>query len=121
MMNYSNIVIDHFEQPRNVVTGCAETSLSGRAGSKDAGAWIEFCLTVTAGKIDHVGFRAWGCPYTIALGSWLTEQLPGQRVDDIQSLDLDAIAAKLEFPAEKWHCILAAEDALRAATTEVLG
>lgn len=117
-MNYSSIVIDHFEKPRNVVISCDEAALHGRAGSKAAGVLVEFCLDVTDGKIDHAGFRAWGCPYTIAVASWLTEQLPGQRLDQVQSLDLDAIASQLSLPAEKWHCVLTAEDALRAAARE---
>ncbi|NNF61648.1 MAG: Fe-S cluster assembly scaffold IscU [Gammaproteobacteria bacterium] len=115
-MNYSELVIDHFEQPRNVLVDCREHSLHGTAGSKSAGRLVEFCLEVSGNVIRHAGFRAWGCPYTIAVASWLTEQLPDRHVDEVQTLDLDAIAAELDLPAEKWHCVLIAEDALRAAT-----
>lgn len=114
-MNYSSIVMDHFEQPRNVMDSCAASDLSGRAGSKAAGLLVEFCLRVSDGRIDHAAFRAWGCPHSIAVASWLTEQLPGSSLDEAQSLDLDAIARELELPAEKWRCVLTAEDALRAA------
>lgn len=119
-MDYSNIVIDHFERPRNVLAACAEPELYGRAGSKAKGALIEFCLDVSDGHIESVRFRAWGCPHTIAVASWLTEQLPGQTVDQAQSLDLKTIAVELDLPAEKWRCVLMAEDALRAATKGVL-
>lgn len=119
-MNYSNIVIDHFEQPRNVLASCAEPELYGRAGSKAQGGLIEFCLEVSDGRIGQLRFRAWGCPHTIAVGSWLTEQLPGRKLQDVQSLDLEGIAGELGLPAEKWHCVLMAEDALRAATKGVV-
>jgi len=115
-MEYSSTVIDHFEQPRNVVTDCHKAALHGVAGSKAAGGLVEFCLDVNDSVIEYAGFRAWGCPHTIAVASWLTEQLPGKHVDEVQSLDLDHIAAELGLPTEKWHCVLTAEDALRAAT-----
>ncbi|MDH3646735.1 MAG: iron-sulfur cluster assembly scaffold protein [Gammaproteobacteria bacterium] len=115
-MNYSNIVIDHFEKPRNVIEGCDESALSGRAGSKSAGMLVEFCLDVSDGVIEHAGFRAWGCPHTIAVASWLTEEITGKGINEVQSLDLDMIASQLELPAEKWNCVLMAEDALRDAT-----
>ncbi len=120
-MNYSDIVIDHFESPRNVAGPCSADALNGRAGSRAAGTLVEFCLEVDKGVIGHAGFRAWGCPHTIAVASWLTEQLPGKHVDEVQSLDLDHIAAQLGLPTEKWHCVLTAEDALRDATRRSLG
>ena len=117
-MNYSTIVIDHFEKPRNLIDSCDKNALSGRGGSKAAGMLVEFCLNVSDGVIDHAGFRAWGCPHTIAVASWLTEQLPGQKLKEAQSLDLDLIAERLDLPVEKWNCILTAEDALRAAASK---
>ncbi|MBT8132723.1 MAG: iron-sulfur cluster assembly scaffold protein [Gammaproteobacteria bacterium] len=118
-MNYSSIVIDHFEQPRNVISDCQPTALSGRAGSQASGMLVEFCLEHDNGLIAHASFRAWGCPHTIAVASWLTEELPGKAIKSVRSLDLDAIAGKLDLPAEKWGCILMAEDALRAATRDL--
>jgi NifU-like protein involved in Fe-S cluster formation len=114
-MNYSSIVMDHFDHPRNVMDACATADLRGRAGSKAAGLLVEFCLKVSDGRVNHAAFRAWGCPHGIAVASWLTEQLPGKSLDDAQSLDLEKIAGELDLPAEKWRCVLTAEDALRDA------
>ena len=119
MLSYSDAVIDHFERPRNVVTdGTCARSVVGRAGSKGAGSLIEFCLQVREGLIERAHFRAWGCPHTIATASWLTEALPGQPLASAHRLDLNEVAGELGLPPEKWHCVLTAEDALRAASAE---
>lgn len=115
MLSYSEAVIDHFERPRNVgADDDCERSLVGRAGSKGAGLLIEFCLHVREGLIERAHFRAWGCPHTIATASWLTEALRGQSLASAQQLDLGTVAGELGLPPEKWHCVLTAEDALRA-------
>ena len=113
-MQYSEPVLDHFRHPRNVAADGAGARV-GRAGSEAAGAIVEFHLGTRAGVVAGLAFRAWGCPHTIAVASWLTEQLTGQDVATVLPLDVDEVAAALGLPAEKWHCVLIAEDALRAA------
>ncbi len=112
-MDYSDKVIDHFERPRNVATRGGADSLSGRAGSLRSGSLIEFQVQMAGDVIERATFRAWGCPHTIAVASWLTEILPGQKLAGVLPLGVERVAAELGLPAEKWHCVLTAEDALR--------
>lgn len=114
-MDYSDLVIEHFERPRNVAGPETESSHRGRAGTRAAGAIIEFYLDLAGDTVRTAFFRAWGCPHTIAVASWLTEQLPQRRLSSLLPLDLAVVAEALGMPAVKWHCVLTAEDALRAA------
>lgn len=113
-VEYSAAVIDHFERPRHVADRGSPATQIGRAGSEAAGAVIEFRLTAVSGRVEGLGFRAWGCPHSIAVASWLCETLQGRKLAEL-AIDLDEVAAALGLPAEKWHCVLIAEDALRAA------
>lgn len=112
-MTYSDLVRAHFHNPSNVANGAHPGELRGRAGDRRRGAIVEFRGWVTGGKITRLNFRAWGCPVTIAVASWLTCELPGKAVAGLLPLHLESTASALGVPAEKWHCILIAEDALR--------
>lgn len=114
-MRYSEQVLEHFERPRNVAEAATGRAAIGRAGSEEAGAIVEFRLAQEDGCVTRLAFRAWGCPHTIAVASWLTGQLTGRGIDELLPLDVDEIASALGVPPEKWHCVLVAEDALRAA------
>ncbi len=113
-MNYSATVVDHFECPRNVAAGPGAQAVTGRAGSLRSGALIEFHVEMTGGVVSRATFRAWGCPHTIALASWLTGEIRGKALAGLLPLGVERVAAELGLPAEKWHCVLTAEDALRA-------
>lgn len=115
---YSPAVLDHFDRPRHVAGSPGQATRVGRAGSEDAGAIIEFHLETRGTRVGKLGFRAWGCPHTIAVASWLCATLQGCEVAKLGRVDLDEVAAALGLPAEKWHCVLIAEDALRAALAE---
>ena len=118
-MDYSAQVIEHFEHPRNVSAGPSPTALTGRAGSLRSGSLIEFQVEMAGEVIDRVTFRARGCPHTIAVASWLTGILPGQRLAETLPLGCERVADVLGLPAGKWHCVLTAEDALRAVQEKV--
>ena len=70
---YNAVVRDHFEQPRNVAGGPWPGCRAGEAGSVERGTWIGFQVRLGADDtVTGMRFRAFGCPHTIALGSWLT-------------------------------------------------
>ena len=113
-MDYSAQVIEHFEHPRNVTACASPTALTGRAGTLRSSSLIEFQVEMAGEVIEYATFRAWGCPHTIAVASWLTGILQGRRLADLLPLECEQVAAELGLPADKWHCVLTAEDALRA-------
>ncbi|MEM6639265.1 MAG: iron-sulfur cluster assembly scaffold protein [Pseudomonadota bacterium] len=132
-LTYNALVEDHFRHPRNPADGpCGraggsykgpgEGAVCGRAGSVDRGAWIEFQLQIGADRsVVKAWFRAYGCPHTIALASWLTDYLPGRVLSDNFTLDRHVITEALELPVEKRSSVLVAEDALRACAAAVCG
>ena len=113
-LNYNAVVEDHFRNPRNPAGGPCERAVCGRAGSIERGTWIEFQLTLGDDReVERATFRAYGCPHTIALASWLTEYLPGRRLSENFTLDRHVITEELSLPVEKLSTVLVAEDALR--------
>ena len=89
----------------------------GEAGSAEE-AWVRFHLRVTGGSVKAALFQAYGCPHTLAVTSWLTEQLPGRtRVDLIPGTPAAWLEA-LDVPVEKLGRLLTVEDALRAALNQ---
>lgn len=118
-LSYNALVEDHFRNPRNPAGGPCERAVCGRAGSIERGTWIEFQLTLADdGEVETAAFRAYGCPHTIALASWLTEYLPGRTLSDNFTLDRHVITQALDLPVEKLSSVLVAEDALRACAGE---
>lgn len=111
---YNALVTELFDQPRNIASDQNELALRGEGGSVPSGVWIEFQLELAQQIIQKAQFRAFGCPHTIALASWLTEQLVGQELTQDYSLDKEEITNVLELPVEKMRSVLVAEDALRA-------
>lgn len=113
-MEYSALVQEHFDRPRNVGTleGPPGRVLRCRAGAIEQGTRIELSLRVVGGMISETGFRAYGCPHTIAAASWLTENLKGAPVAAADEFDPHALAGVLSLPAEKLAVILVLEDAL---------
>jgi len=93
----------------------AEKILRGEAGSVAAEAWVRFHLRVAGGIVKNALFQAYGCPHTLALAAWMTEQLPGRAVDDLVPGTPSAWLSALDVPVEKLGRLLVIEDALRAA------
>lgn len=114
LLEYNDFVIDHFNQPRNAADGPCLDSTCGEGGSVASGVWMEFQLQLDGQRIQTARFRAYGCPHTIALASWLTERLVGERLGGDYALDKNEVVALLGLPTEKMRSVLVAEDALRS-------
>jgi cysteine desulfurase len=86
----------------------------GEAGSIAEGAWVRFHLRVADGSVKAALFQAWGCPHTLAVTSWLTEQLPGRSLTDLVPGTPATWLEAMEVPVEKLGRLLTVEDALNA-------
>ncbi len=117
--DYNDTVIQHFNQPRNAAPGPCQDSVCGEGGDVASGAWMEFQLRLSGARITRARFRAYGCPHTIALASWLTERLVGEKLTLDYELGKDEVVAVLDLPTEKMRSVLVAEDALRACAIQV--
>ncbi len=115
---YSPLLLEHFQQPRNVGTlerGAAQTG-TAVVGALEQGQLLQWQLHVAGDAIiDAVRFKAYGCPATIACASLLSEWVQGQSLEQAASLDANRLVAALALPPLKLHCALLAQDALRAA------
>lgn len=113
--DYSPLVIEHFEAPRNV--GAFEPAadvISGRAGQRDHGAEFRVSARVLADKIIEARFEAYGCPHCVAAGSLLTMALVGADRERLRQWSWREIASALQVPTAKRGRLLILEDAVRA-------
>ncbi|MEZ5537140.1 MAG: Fe-S cluster assembly scaffold IscU [Thiolinea sp.] len=123
-MAYSNKVIDHYENPRNV--GSFDKSDgqvgTGMVGAPACGDVMKLQIKVgTNGVIEDARFKTYGCGSAIASSSLLTEWVKGKTLDEARSIKNTDIAAELELPPVKIHCSVLAEDAIRAAIDDYQG
>ena len=113
--DYSALVMDHFERPRNVgAFDPADDIVSGRAGRRDQGAEFVMSARIADDKIAAARFEAYGCPHCVAAGSWLSESLVGADRDRVSRWSWRDLAEALEVPTEKRGRLLILEDAMRA-------
>ncbi|HEY5102188.1 MAG TPA: iron-sulfur cluster assembly scaffold protein [Steroidobacteraceae bacterium] len=91
--------------------------ISGEAGSVEQGAWVRFHLQIEHGVVIAARFQAYGCPHTLAVSAWLTEQLPGRKLSDLSIGEPSDWARALSVPIEKLGRLLVVEDALQATIT----
>ena len=117
-MPYSDKVIDHFNNPRNV--GSLDKSKlnvgTGIAGAPECGDVMKLQIEVGAdGRIVDAKFKTFGCGSAIAASSLATEWLKGRTVDQAEELKNSDIATELSLPPVKIHCSVLAEDAVKAA------
>lgn len=113
--DYSPLVLDHFEQPRNVgILAAADDVLTASAGDRDQGVLFQVSARVRRNVIDEVRLETYGCPHCIAAASWLSERLPGSTVQDLERWTWREAAGVLEIPPEKRGRLLILEDAIRA-------
>jgi nitrogen fixation NifU-like protein len=112
-MEYSDKVMDHFMNPRNV--GVIENPDGvGRVGNPVCGDLMEMSVKIEDGAIADVKFRTFGCGAAIATSSIATEMIKGKPIDEALALTNRAIAEALDgLPAVKMHCSVLAADALR--------
>ena len=115
MALYSEKVMDHFRNPRNV--GVIEDANGiGEVGNAKCGDIMKMYLKIDDDIITDVKFETFGCASAIASSSMATELIKGQRVEDAMQLTNKAVAEALDgLPAYKMHCSVLAEEAIQAA------
>lgn len=120
-MAYSDKVIDHYENPRNVGTldkNDAQVG-TGMVGAPACGDVMRLQIRVSEdGVIEDARFKTYGCGSAIASSSLVTEWLKGKTLDQAQTIKNSAIAEELALPPVKIHCSVLAEDAIKAAIAD---
>ncbi|MCU7892612.1 MAG: Fe-S cluster assembly scaffold IscU [Candidatus Thiodiazotropha sp. (ex Ustalcina ferruginea)] len=117
-MAYSDKVLDHYENPRNVGTFDKEdTSVgTGMVGAPACGDVMRLQIKVNEeGVIEDARFKTYGCGSAIASSSLLTEWVKGKTLEQAQEIKNSEIAEELALPPVKVHCSVLAEDAIKAA------
>jgi nitrogen fixation NifU-like protein len=117
-MAYSEKVIDHYENPRNVGSmDKDDTNIgTGMVGAPACGDVMRLQIKVSDdGIIEDAKFKTYGCGSAIASSSLLTEWVKGKSLDEAGQIKNTEIAAELELPPVKIHCSVLAEDAIKAA------
>ena len=116
-MAYSDKVIDHYENPRNVGSfSTADNTIgTGMVGAPACGDVMKLQIKVEDGIITDAKFKTYGCGSAIASSSLVTEWLKGKTLDQATEIKNTAIAEELALPPVKIHCSVLAEDAIKAA------
>ncbi|KPA54328.1 Fe-S cluster assembly scaffold IscU [Photobacterium lucens] len=120
-MAYSEKVIDHYENPRNVGSFDKDDKNigSGMVGAPACGDVMKLQIKVTEdGIIEDAKFKTYGCGSAIASSSLITEWVKGKTLDEAAAIKNSAIAEELELPPVKVHCSILAEDAIKAAVSD---
>ncbi|BET97402.1 Fe-S cluster assembly scaffold IscU [Xenorhabdus taiwanensis] len=120
-MAYSDKVIDHYENPRNVGSFDNEdpTVGSGMVGAPACGDVMRLQIKVNdEGIIEDARFKTYGCGSAIASSSLVTEWMKGKSLEQAEAIKNTQIAEELELPPVKIHCSILAEDAIKAAIAD---
>ena len=120
-MGYSEKLIDHYENPRNVGTLDTkdDTGGTGMVGAPACGDVMRLQIKVTPeGVIEDAKFKTYGCGSAIASSSLVTEWVKGKTLDEAGELTNAAIAEELALPPVKIHCSILAEVAIKAAIND---
>ena len=120
-MAYSEKVIDHYENPRNVGSFDKEDPNVGSVmvGAPACGDVMKLQIKVTPkGIIEDAKFKTYGCGSAIASSSLVTEWVKGKSIDEAIEIKNAEIAEELELPPVKVHCSILAEDAIKAAVAD---
>ncbi|WP_215395889.1 Fe-S cluster assembly scaffold IscU [Rheinheimera oceanensis] len=120
-MAYSNKVIDHYENPRNVGSFDKDDAsvATGMVGAPACGDVMKLQIKVNAeGIIEDAKFKTYGCGSAIASSSLVTEWVKGKSLDEAQQIKNTDIAQELALPPVKIHCSILAEDAIKAAIAD---
>src|SRR6056300_1563022 len=117
-MAYSDKVLDHYENPRNVgkLDEADDSIGTGMVGAPACGDVMRLQIRVSDdGIIEDAKFKTYGCGSAIASSSLLTEWVKGKNLDEAASIKNTEIAQELSLPPVKIHCSVLAEDAIKAA------
>jgi len=123
-MAYSDKVIDHYENPRNVgnLDNKARNVGTGMVGAPACGDVMRLQIQVGEnGVIEDAKFKTYGCGSAIASSSLLTEWVKGKTLDEARQIKNSEIAEELALPPVKIHCSVLAEDAIKAAIEDYMG
>jgi len=121
-MAYSEKVLDHYENPRNVGSLDKESPKvgTGMVGAPACGDVMKLQIEVEDGVIKDAKFKTYGCGSAIASSSLVTEWLKGKTLDEAQTIKNSDIAEELALPPVKIHCSVLAEDAIKSAIKDYL-
>ncbi len=120
-MTYSNKVLDHYENPRNVGSFDKDDDSvgTGMVGAPACGDVMKLQIKVNAdGMIEDARFKTYGCGSAIASSSLVTEWVKGKSLDEALQIKNSEIAEELALPPVKIHCSILAEDAIKAAVDD---
>jgi len=121
-MAYSDKVLDHYENPRNVgKLDASDANVgTGMVGAPACGDVMRLQIRVNAdGIIEDAKFKTYGCGSAIASSSLLTEWVKGKNLDEAEQIRNTQIAEELALPPVKIHCSVLAEDAIKAAVKDL--
>lgn len=119
-MAYSQQVVDHYENPRNVGSFSKdETDVgTGMVGAPACGDVMKLQIKVEDGIITDARFKTYGCGSAIASSSLVTEMVKGMTLDQATDIKNSTLAEELSLPPVKIHCSILAEDAIKAAVAD---
>ncbi len=119
-MAYSDKVIDHYENPRNVgrMDEKEDDVGTGMVGAPACGDVMKLQIQVKDGVILDAKFKTYGCGSAIASSSLLTEWVKGRSLDEAEAIKNTDLASELALPPVKIHCSVLAEDAIKAAVND---
>jgi nitrogen fixation NifU-like protein len=119
-MAYSEKVVDHYENPRNVGSFAKDDPDvgTGMVGAPACGDVMKLQIKVENGIITDARFKTYGCGSAIASSSLVTELVKGMTLDDAVAIKNSQIAEELALPPVKIHCSILAEDAIKAAVAD---
>ena len=119
-MAYSEKVVDHYENPRNVGSFSKEDTDvgTGMVGAPACGDVMKLQIKVTDGVITDARFKTYGCGSAIASSSLVTEWVKGRTLEQAETIKNSEIATELALPPVTIHCSILAEDAIKAAVAD---
>jgi nitrogen fixation NifU-like protein len=118
-MAYSDKVVDHYENPRNVGKFDIDDTIgTGMVGAPACGDVMKLQIKVVDGVITDARFKTYGCGSAIASSSLVTELVKGLTLDQAASIKNSQLAEELSLPPVKIHCSILAEDAIKAAVED---
>ena len=121
-MAYSEKVLDHYENPRNVgkMDMKDPTVGTGMVGAPACGDVMKLQIKVNGGVIEDAKFKTYGCGSAIASSSLLTEWVKGRTLDEVKDIKNTDIVEELNLPPVKIHCSVLAEDAIKSAIKDYM-
>ena len=119
-MAYSDQVLDHYNNPRNVgVMDAKDPNVgTGMVGAPACGDVMRLQIKIEEGIVTDAKFKTYGCGSAIASSSLLTEWVKGMNVEDVDEIKNSQIADALSLPPVKIHCSVLAEDAIKSAVAD---